>query len=97
MCSSEPQLIGSWEELIPGSENHWQGFNLEQNGVASSINMSTLLYESWQRENDLLILSGKSVGNGQTLDFTDTMTIKKLTSDSLVVQRMNVTLRYRKQ
>lgn len=62
-----------------------QGVTLKADGSASSIGMKTLLYERWQQIGDTLILSGKSVGNGQTLAFDDTLDIVKLTEDTLVV------------
>ena len=63
-----------------------QGFTLEEGGKASSINMSTLQYEKWERHGDMLILQGTSIGNGLTVNFTDTLTIEKLTKDSLVLK-----------
>ena len=48
--------------------------------------MSTLQYEKWERHGDMLILQGTSIGNSQTINFTDTLTIEKLTKDSLVLK-----------
>ena len=42
----------------------------------------------------LLILSGKSIGNGVTGSFADTLGMVKLTEDSLVLRRNALTLRY---
>lgn len=79
-------IEGSWTEPVPGMTDMQQGFTLEEGGKASSINMSTLQYEKWERHGEMLILQGTSIGNGLTIDFTDTLTIEKLTKDSLVLK-----------
>ena len=71
-------IEGAWVEPVPGMENMQQGFVLEPDGTASSINMATLQYESWKKEGDVLILAGKSIGNHQTIAFSDTLVIKDL-------------------
>ncbi len=74
-----------------------QGVCLESGGRASSVNMATLRYESWERIGDKLILSGKSVGNGQTIDFSDTLIIEKITPDSLSLRRGDSKIDYSRQ
>lgn len=99
-CNEEshpkPMLIGEWTESIPDMADMNQGFKLEENGKASSVNMSTLVYEKWKQKDSLLILNGKSIGNELTCDFSDTLTIKKITTDSLIVQRKTSLLKYKK-
>lgn len=90
-------LEGSWVEPIPGMENLMQGITLSDAGEASSINMATLQYSSWAQLGDSIVLTGKSIGNGQTIEFTDTMRIEKLTMDSLVLTQGAIVLRYSKQ
>ena len=53
------------------------GVELQIEGKAGSINMATLPIESWelQGEADKVILKGRSIGNGQTSDYTQTATI----------------------
>ena len=46
---------------------------------------------------DVLLLSGRSLGNGQTIDFTDTLQIKHLTLDSLIVVRGTMERTYLRQ
>ena len=89
-------IKGSWVELVPGMPDIKQGFTLRANGNASSIKMKSLLYEKWEHKNNLLILSGKSIGNHQTLSFTDTLTIEKLTQDSLILKKGKLILIYAK-
>lgn len=96
-CSGSGDLVGSWVEPIPGQENQVQGIQLDADGTASSINMYTLVYESWSKNGESVILKGKSIGNGQTIDFVDTMSVIKLTQDSLVLGGKAMQLRYARQ
>ena len=93
-CGDLPQMEGTWVEPVPGMENSVQGFKLEEGGKASSVNMATLQYESWKQEGDKLVLSGKSIGNGVTIPFSDTLEIAGLTQDSLFLKRGTLVLRY---
>lgn len=95
-CSGA-SIEGKWVEPVPGMEEMEQGICLEQGGKASSINMATLKYEAWVRQEDKLLLSGQSIGNGQTIVFTDTMTIEKLTDTELVLKRGEMTINYHRQ
>lgn len=90
-------VVGAWVEPIPGMEGQVQGIEMKEGGKASSVNMATLVYETWVQDGDQLILSGKSIGNGQTIEFTDTMAIKKLTADSLILDNQGMEIRYVKQ
>ena len=72
--------------------NKYQGFCLESGGKATSVNMATLRYEHWVQKGRDLILSGQSIGNHQTLPFADTLTVEKLTADSLVLKKGKLTL-----
>lgn len=92
--TSGAALTGEWIEPIPGMPGQFQGISLKEKGRAESINMATLQYENWDRIGGLLFLKGKSIGNGQTIDFTDTLLIKGLTADSLTVIRDGVEIRY---
>ena len=93
-CGSGSGLEGTWVEPVPGMENMDQGFRLDANGKASSVNMATLRYETWKQEGDRLILTGESIGNGITVPFSDTLKVEKVTEDSLIVKKKALTLRY---
>ena len=95
--SSNTDIVGTWTQPIPGMEGSEQGFVLENEGKASSVNMATLQYETWQRNGSTLILCGKSIGNGQTISFADTLTIEKLTPDSLTLKKGDLMLSYAKK
>lgn len=92
-----PSIEGDWVEQVPGMENYVQGISLEKDGKASSINMATLSFDSWEKKGDMLILSGKSIGNGVTVEFTDTLTIENLTADSLCLRNGGMAINYHRQ
>ena len=50
VACNDVTIEGSWVESVPGISNLKQGFTLEANGSASSINMATLKYEKWKKE-----------------------------------------------
>ena len=80
-------LLREWKHML-------QGIKIESGGKASSINMATLQYETWESKDGKLILTGKSIGNHRTLSFTDTLMIEKLTQDSLILSKGDYVLRY---
>ena len=89
---------GKWIEPVPGMEEQIQGIMLDKRGKASSINMATLQYEKWEQQGNKLLLSGKSIGNNQTISFTDTLNIEELTNNKLVLKRKDgYILNYQKQ
>ena len=90
-CNNTSALIGEWTEPVPGMENMIQGFKLEEGGKASSINMATLKYKTWEQQGDLLILTGESIS------FSDTLTIKKATQNELTIQDRNIEKTYTRQ
>lgn len=83
--SNKEQFVGSWIEVMPMGVDFKQGVTLNEDGSASSINMSTMLYRSWKIDGDMLILNGKSIGNGVAFDFSDTLKIIRVTPDSLIL------------
>ena len=90
-------IEGKWVEPVPGMENQVQGINLEKGGKASSINMATLQFESWEKKDNKLILSGKSIGNNETICFSDTLIIEKLTTEELTLKKGDLIINYNKQ
>ena len=88
-CTSGPsadKLVGVWLEPIPGMDG-FQGMALSADGTARSVNMATLEYDRWQLFGRQLVLAGKSIGNGQTLEFADTLDIVRVDADSLILGR----------
>ena len=92
---AKQELVGLWVEPIPGMSKV-QGVALKEGGEAHSINMATLLYEHWECNGNELLLTGKSVGNHQTIAFTDTLKIEKISADSLILMRDKTRIIYRK-
>ncbi|RHU27181.1 hypothetical protein DXD68_11135 [Parabacteroides sp. TM07-1AC] len=95
------QLKGSWVAPINGMPEQMEGFELKDDGLASSINMATLVYEKWETikldNTDVLVLQGKSIGNGQTLSFSDTLKIDKISENSLTLTQDSYTRTYTKK
>lgn len=86
------KLEGNWIEVMPFSLDVVEGVTLEPGGIAKSIGMATLQYERWESKDSTLILWGKSIGNGQTIDFSDTLKIISISEDSLSLEKFG---RYR--
>lgn len=85
--NSNKKFEGNWIEVMPVSLDVVQGVTLDSDGKASSIGMATLQYDKWKAEDNKLILEGKSIGNGQTIDFSDTLTVISVTPDSLLLDK----------
>lgn len=96
-CSKGSNILGTWVEPINGQELNMQGFTLKEDGKAASFNMATLQYHRWIREGNILILQGKSIGNGTEFTFTETYLIKKLTENTLVLEQNNNELTFKLQ
>ena len=81
-CNAEKQedlFVGHWVEIMPVNKQIVQGISLNADGSASSIGMETLKYEKWSLKDKKLLLTGKSIGNGQTIEFTDTFDVVEIT------------------
>jgi hypothetical protein len=74
-------IQGEWIEA--DNLQYIQGFALNNNGSAIEIGTHTLTYSAWKFSENQLLLTGKSIGNGQTIDFTDTLQV--LRTDSILV------------
>ncbi len=75
VCSKEyADAVGRWVTPDPIQKDALMGVELMVEGKAQSINMATLQYTSWelQGEPGKLILHGQSIGNGQTIEVTET-------------------------
>lgn len=88
-CSNQtiqPPIEGVWLQPVPGQRGALQGMDLSINGEARSVNMHTLLYKSWSKRGNRLTLSGMSIGNRTSSNFTSTYTIDQLTPERLVLK-----------
>lgn len=95
-CANQP-ITGTWLEPVPTMPTQTQGITLKEGGEAFSINMATLLYEHWKKEGDTLILEGKSIGNGQEIEFVSKMKIEKLNESELILSDETRTLHFTKK
>lgn len=73
------EAVGNWTMPDPIAPEKVMGIQIEVEGEAQSINMATLLYTAWELQGEAgkILLKGKSIGNGQTIDFTQTGVISK--------------------
>ena len=88
-CAEQNQidLAGCWMEILPQNTFYQQGVCLNSDGTAQSIGMATLQYHDWKQSDNQLIINGESIGNGQSIPFSDTLTIVNLVNDTLTVQQ----------
>lgn len=94
---NDSSLQGAWVEKNDNALGQEQGFVLENNDKASSINMATLQYEKWKRTKDQLILQGVSVGNKQSISFSDTLDIVGVSDTELVLRKKDLVLTYQRR
>lgn len=71
---TEENILGDWTTTNPNDSAQEMGVRIENGGKASSINMASYPYDSWKKGStpSTLILHGKSIGYGETLDVNDT-------------------------
>lgn len=84
------QFVGEWHEIMPVNKHILQGMVLAEDGEASSVGMATLQYKNWQliQDKDMgvdIVMSGQSIGNGITIDFTDTLHVVSIKNDTLTL------------
>ncbi|SHK08635.1 lipocalin family protein [Epilithonimonas mollis] len=84
----DKRLYGKWVQPIPGQEENKQGFELNDNQTAHSININTMEYEKWLSSKDTLFIWGHTTGVRETSSFVDTLLIKKLSDSQLVISRL---------
>lgn len=81
-------LIGKWLQPIPGMDTEKQGFELYDNGVATSLNIHTLQYDKWSVSQDTLFMSYHTEGVKQVSNGVDTLIIKNVDANNLVVSQV---------
>lgn len=90
-------LIGAWVEPNPINANEMQGFELMEDSVAQSINMATLVYRKWWKEDGKLVLVAESRGNGITISDTAKYEVVKITEQELELKDADYLLKYKRQ
>lgn len=79
------EAVGRWTYPDPINPKGVLGVQIDVEGKASSINMATLVYDKWALTNtpSEIVLYGKSIGNGQTINIADTALIVQNTDGKL--------------
>ncbi len=81
-------LSGKWIEIMPVNKDIVQGMTLYEDGKAESVGMATLQYKSWEiTPEKKIILNGLSIGNHQTIEFSDTLDIISVSGDTLTLDK----------
>jgi len=90
-------LYGVWTEPNPINEKEEQGFRLNKDGSAESINMATLLYRQWWLKDSVLYLVAESKGNRQSITDTTAYRVVNATDNELILRDRGRTVSYKKQ
>ena len=89
------RLLGRWIEAEDGMG---MGIEFEAGGTARSIGMQTLIFTGWEQLPDGgLKLNGYSIGNGNTITFSEEWEIQELEPDRLTIAQSDLTLRFRRE
>lgn len=97
------RLLGRWIETGEGADEYGMGFELAPRGKknepnAFSIGMQTLVFRQWRLTPEGgLLLSGHSLGNGNTVSFEEEWEIVSLDADRLVIAQPDLTLSLRRE
>jgi hypothetical protein len=95
-CTKESgSITGSWVTDMPDQPQHKQGFTLKDDGKAVAINLGTVNYEKWEKQGDLLIISGKSDTEDEK-DIIDTLKIISVADSALVIEKNGQKFSYSK-
>ncbi|RPE08122.1 hypothetical protein EGT74_13720 [Chitinophaga lutea] len=80
-------LPGKWVQPISGQDTAMQGFQLNADGTAASVNMHTLIYDKWELKGDTLLMWNHTEGVKTTGAYVDTVIIRQITDSTLVLAR----------
>lgn len=95
------KYLGAWICQKPGKIGQVEGFKLNEDGIAESINTPTLNYKKWWLSGDTLVFVIESnMTNAPATVLHDTMIVLNVNSDSLVtapIEKRSAKMTYRKQ
>lgn len=94
-CSNEeetPSIVGTW--VLPEGYVEEIGLALNEDGSASGINTFDVVYKSWEKVDNKLVLKGYNTDNYPKTSFSDTLTIEKITDNELVLSEKSGTVTY---
>jgi len=89
-------MHGTWLQPNPINEKEVQGFKLNKDGSAESINMATLIYRNWWINDQHLYLVRESKGNKQTITDTIVFPVLHVTDQELILKDRDRTVNYKK-
>ena len=91
--------VGEWTMPDPIDSTRKMGVDLACWGKASSINMATLPYHSWEilNKNGELLLNGESIGNGVSFPVSDTVNIYQEPEGTWVMKFKHTAFKLTKQ
>jgi hypothetical protein len=93
---SDALFYGSWVEPNPINEKELQGFKLNEDNTAESINMATLLYRHWWFDDNKLYLVSESKGNRKSVSDTITYDVLQATPQELHLRDRQRTIAFKK-
>lgn len=94
---SRPSIVGTWvEPAAEGSLLGEVGFTLLDNGEVVNINTGFREYKTWERQGDLLILTGITTGYSND-KFVDTNNIISLDEKNLVIGQDGYSVTYERK
>ena len=95
MISCTNPLVGTWVQPSTTFTQE-QGFILQKDGTAEDVNMDFVMFTSWEKQGDLLILKGENVGSTPG-EFSDTLIIESVTDEELVLSQSGYSITYKKK
>lgn len=95
MFFSKNILHGRWIDISTRNCGACSGFVLSNGGAARSINVASPQYTSWQRVGNRLTLWGYiRSGGDKKMDFIESMEIRELTNNKMVLTRADESFEY---
>lgn len=91
--SNQRNILGCWTVEQSGTES---GFQCGKEGLAASINNPTKQYNKWKISKGMLILEGKLFDDYRIIQFSDSLHIKHLNKEILLVEQNGTTTKYHK-
>lgn len=89
-------FYGAWV-LASGNNQEVQGFSLKSEGVAESINNTTVTTKEWWSDDSNLYLVQENVNNGSAVVDTLAFEVTTINADSLVLRDGEAVFNYTKQ
>ena len=96
VLSASDQLVGAWVNVAPDSDGS-QGFVLNGDGSAASINIHALLYKRWYVDGESLVLTADSVEDGNSTEVGQRFVIESVNDEKLLLKNGDLTIEYTRE